>query len=124
MLREVLGKCEGDVVRGRANEDEHVQGMADFTSSYHIHGFPFHTPFTSLQDITSRVLATNVSIHSPLKYMHFKVKITFERGKIFNTEEPRAEFSLAVVVHPYPARISSIWVYAVVLIPKNSDRVR
>eukprot|EP00026_Physarum_polycephalum_P008928 Phypoly_transcript_09035.p1 GENE.Phypoly_transcript_09035~~Phypoly_transcript_09035.p1 ORF type:complete len:301 (+),score=49.63 Phypoly_transcript_09035:282-1184(+) len=100
-LREVLAHCEDDTtVRGRVNEDEHVRALTEITASYHTHGFPFHTSLTDLQDITERVLSTS----------------------IFTSEEPRAEFSLAVVVHAYPGKICSVWIYAVVLIPKYSTR--
>ncbi len=63
VLREVLVSCESEMqAHSKVNEEAHLQAISEISTSYFVHGFPFNSPFTSVADITQRLLATNISL--------------------------------------------------------------
>ncbi len=60
-------------------------------------GFPIHSPYVDAQHLVAGVERTGVHL----------------------CEDPRAEFALAVYVHPYPNDVISIWLYIASLVPNS-----
>ena len=60
-------------------------------------GFPLHFSYSDLETITEAVKATGVH----------------------RDRDPGVEFSLAVLVEPYPGSVMSVWVYVASMVRKR-----
>lgn len=64
-----------------------------------MNGFPLSMPYTDNEAVVETVFATGVHL----------------------TEDKKAEYSLAVYVHPYPCSVLAVWIYVAVLIQRRND---
>ncbi|XP_041861355.1 coiled-coil and C2 domain-containing protein 2A [Melanotaenia boesemani] len=91
-LKRFLPKLE--LGGGQEVAEGHRLELQSQLGDYRITGFPLHMPFSEIQRIIEQVYSTGVH----------------------NIQTSKAEFALAVYVHPYPNNVLSVWVYLASLV--------
>ncbi|KAG6456839.1 hypothetical protein O3G_MSEX009995 [Manduca sexta] len=89
VLRDMLPHWEYWAFNPSENKPIVNQKLKQLMVTYKIFGFPLNMPFVSTKCMTSRVKSTGLHL----------------------TDEPGAEFALAVDVFSYPNNVVSVWVY-------------
>ena len=82
---------------GRGLNQEHLSELQRIISSHKVCGFPLHFGYSNMETIIEAVKATGVHLD----------------------RDPGVEFSLAVLVEPYPGSVMSVWVYVASIIRRR-----
>ena len=82
---------------GRGLTQEHLSELQRIMSSHKVCGFPLHFGYSDMETITEAVKATGVHLD----------------------RDPAVEFSLAVMVEPYPGSVMSVWVYVASIVRRR-----
>ena len=85
LIRSLLPRLEARDLTGEEQQNT-LQSILD---SYYVTGFPLNMRYKDLKSIIETVYSTNVHV----------------------SEDARAEFALAVYIHPFPNNVLSVWVY-------------
>lgn len=97
LLKAFLTNCEKHcLTKTGLNEEEHFKELLKYSVSYSISGSPINLKYTDTEEIANKAFQLN----------------------LHKSEDPKAEFAVAVYVAGYPNKIYSVWIYIATMCPK------
>lgn len=100
-----------------ALEEALLSELDEITTVHHLVGYPLHvSPMVDFEQIAAVVRSTG--LHSIDANNNSSGRDNSGSSSNTSNTSKMVEFIISVYVHPYPANVHSIWIYAGALMPK------